>query len=87
MWSTIKLQLQEPQKKRNLGEKARQDPKHTVTATQKWFKDNEVNILEWPSQSPDLNPIRNLWLDLKRAVRARSPFLIHLTEPEQFCKE
>ena len=44
------------------------DPKHTAKATQKWFKDNKVNVLEWPS--PDLNPIKNLWLDLKRAVHS-----------------
>lgn len=44
-----------------------------------------VNVLEWPSQSPDLNSIQNLWLDLKIDVRVRS--LCNLRELEQFCKE
>ena len=61
------------------------DPKHTAKATQKWFKENKVNVLEWLSQSPDQTPIENVWLDLKRAVHARSPR--NLTGLEQFCKE
>ena len=35
------------------------DPKHASKVVAKWFKDNKVNVLEWP-QSPDLNPIENL---------------------------
>ena len=27
------------------------DPKHTSKVVAKWFKDNEVKVLEWPSQS------------------------------------
>jgi hypothetical protein len=44
-----------------------------------------VNVLEWPSQNPDLNPIEHLWRDLKMAVHRRSPS--NLTELERICKE
>jgi transposase len=36
------------------------DPKHTSGKAQKWKDDNDVNILSWPSQSPDLNPMENV---------------------------
>ena len=36
------------------------DPKHTAKTTKEWLQNNSVNVLEWPSQSPDLNPTE--WL-------------------------
>ena len=32
------------------------DPKHTSKTTQEWLRDKSLNVLERPSQSPDLNP-------------------------------
>ena len=45
------------------------DPKHTAKTTQKWLRDKSPNVLECPSQSPDLNPIKHLWRDKKLAVQ------------------
>jgi transposase len=43
-------------------------PKHTSKVVAKWLKDNKVNILEWPSQSHDLNPIENVLAEPKKRV-------------------
>ena len=39
----------------------------------KWFAEHNVNILQWPGNSPDLNPIENLWASLKRLISAKTP--------------
>ena len=49
------------------------DPKHTANLTKQWFEDNGVPVLEWPSQSPDLNPIENLWSILDANLKDRRP--------------
>ncbi|KAG2465303.1 TCB1 transposase, partial [Polypterus senegalus] len=61
------------------------DPKHTANISKEWLQDNSVNVLEWPSQSPDLNPIEHLCRDLKMAVHRRFPS--NLMEIKRCCKE
>ncbi len=61
------------------------DPKHTAKITKEWLHNNSVTVLEWPRQSPNLNPIEHLWRDLKMAVHQRLPS--NLTELERICKE
>ena len=61
------------------------DPKHTAKRTKEWLRRKSVHVLEWPSQSPDLNPIEHLWKELKMAVYRRSPS--NLTELARICQE
>ena len=39
-----------------------------LPSTLQWLKSKKVNILDWPSRSPDLNLMKNLWGLLIRKV-------------------
>ncbi len=60
-------------------------PKHTAKATKKWLKKKHIKVLECPSQSPDLNPIENLWMKLKIRIAKHQPR--NLNELERIYKE
>lgn len=44
-------------------------PCHTARKVKKWFADNDINLMDWPGNSPDLNPIENLWQIIKAKIR------------------
>uniref|UniRef100_A0AAY5KGD4 Tc1-like transposase DDE domain-containing protein n=1 Tax=Esox lucius TaxID=8010 RepID=A0AAY5KGD4_ESOLU len=61
------------------------DIKHKAKLTLQWLQQKKVKVLEWPSQSPDLNIMEPLWGDVKWAVHARRPKTLH--DLEAFCQD
>ena len=43
-------------------------PIHASMSTRDWLKSNNVPLIQWPSNSPDLNPIENLWGHISRQL-------------------
>ena len=41
---------------------------HESKKVNEWFQQRNINTLQWPSQSPDLNPIENLWAVFKKKI-------------------
>ena len=68
------------------------DPKHTSRLCQNYLRrkeqDGKLQIMKWPAQSPDSNPIELIWDELDKMVKAKQPTsATHLRELLQQCWE
>lgn len=45
------------------------DPKHTSRLAREFFQQKDINWWRTPPESPDMNPIENLWHELKEFIR------------------
>lgn len=48
------------------------DSKHTSKLCKAWKAENGIKVLEWPANSPDCNPIENVWAYLKMRLRRKN---------------
>ena len=65
-----------PFMKKTMGRKSifKQDnaPIHTAKSILKIFKNLKMKVLDWLAQSPDLNPIKNIWRRIKFELSSKN---------------
>jgi transposase len=60
---------------------------HTARAIRNWFKEQSIEVLDWPPYSPDLNPIEHAWKRLKEWVWKHHSELLELKGRGKDVKE
>ena len=49
------------------------DPCHTAKFVETFVFEEDVIVMEWPAQMPDMNPIDNLWKLLNERAKVKNP--------------
>jgi hypothetical protein len=60
---------------------------HTARIIKRWLADNEIEVMDWPLYSPNLNPIEHVWRHLKEWVHETLSELETLTSNDAMIKE
>ena len=61
---------------------------HRSRLVAEWKAENNLRCLSWPPRSPDLNPIENVWRDVKHGLKQLRPPNLHELEDNvcNICK-
>ena len=49
--------------------------------------ENDIRTLSWPAQSPNLNPIENLWSEVKKKIRTYKKLPSNLSKLNRYVKK
>ena len=49
----------------------------------KWFKENVVDVINWPPYSPDLNLIEHAWVQLKEMLHKQLPEIAYMRSSKE----
>jgi hypothetical protein len=60
---------------------------HKTKAAEEFRAKHNLRTLPWPAQSPDLNPIENLWAEVKKKLWKRKNQPSNLTQLEHYVKK